>query len=66
MRAAANKLWFRDRNWQSQRVTRRSFGELGVAGSAFHPVPSQRGQTSAAVLVTFNLVEPFVGENCMV
>jgi hypothetical protein len=54
MRAAASKLWFLARNWQSQRVTRRSGRALGRAGRAFQPVPSQRGQTSASVLISFN------------
>src|ERR1022692_803387 len=53
MRAAASKAPARARSWQSQRVTRRSLGALGLAGSVFHPVPSQSGQTSAAVLINF-------------
>jgi hypothetical protein len=56
MRAAASKVWFRARNWQSQRVTRRSPGARELAGSVFHPVPSQSGQTSATVLINLNLV----------
>ena|ERR1700677_4988155 len=54
MRAAASKAPVRVRNWQSQRVTRRSLGAPELAGSVFHPVPSQRGQTSAAVLINLN------------
>jgi hypothetical protein len=54
MRAAASIAPARVRNWQSQRVTRRSLGALELAGSVFHPVPSQRGQTSAAVLINLN------------
>jgi hypothetical protein len=55
MFAEASSVWFRARSWQSQRVTRRSFGEAERAGSVFHPVPSQRGQTWACVVVNINL-----------
>ncbi len=45
----------RARSWQSQRVTRRSLGAPVRAGSVFHPVPSQSGQTSACVLISIRL-----------
>src|SRR5271165_2511674 len=57
MRAAASRVWLRARSWQSQRVTLRSLGALGLTGSVFQPVPSQSGQTSAAVLINF---KPFL------
>src|SRR5436305_5956924 len=51
MRAAASTLWARARNWQSQRVTRRSFTLPGVE-TVFQPVPSHNWQISAGALIT--------------
>src|ERR1051326_7756623 len=50
MRAAVSNDCARERNWQSQRVTRRSF--VVAVGTGFHPVPSHSGQTSAGALIT--------------
>src|SRR5579871_5324217 len=57
MRAEVISELARARNWQSQRVTRRSLtlAALGSAGTAFHPVPSHNGQTSAGALITWRL-----------
>src|SRR5271165_2284651 len=66
MRAAVISNWPRARNWQSQRVTRRSFGlpAWARAATVFHPVPSQRGQTSAGALITWgpSVFEPAIFE----
>ena len=57
MFADVSNVLLRARSWQSQRVTRRSFGELERVGSVFHPLPSHSGQTSCCVLVDINLLE---------
>jgi hypothetical protein len=53
--AAAISVWARARNWQSQRVTRRSFFGPGrtfsTAAAVFQPVPAQSGQTSAGTAI---------------
>src|SRR5579864_3621107 len=51
MRAAVSNDCARERNWQSQRVTRRSLVVVAVC-AGFHPVPSHSGQTSAGALIT--------------
>jgi len=51
MRAAPSAVWARARNWQSQRVTRRSF-TLSALETVFQPVPSHNGQMSAGALIT--------------
>src|SRR5271157_6448825 len=56
MRAAASSDCARARNWQSQRVTRRSLALRPAPwlGTVFQPVPSQRGHTSAGALITWD------------
>jgi len=61
MRAADSRDCVLARSWQSQRVTRRSLGELGPFdcesldcagdGAVFQPVPSHSGQTSAETFI---------------
>src|SRR3979490_2966837 len=52
MCAAASKDCPWARSWQSQRVTRRSFGAPGADETVFQPVPSHTGQTLAGALIT--------------
>jgi hypothetical protein len=49
--AAVITPWARTRNWQSQRVTRRSFTLPGLE-TVFHPEPSHNGQISTGALIT--------------
>src|ERR1700738_4024426 len=61
MRAAASRDCVLARSWQSQRVTRRSWGVSGPFdcesvdragdGAVFQPVPSHSGQTSAETFI---------------
>ena len=73
MRAAASRDCVLARSWQSQRVTRRSWGAFGPFdcawvdragdGAVFQPVPSHSGQTSAETFINpgtlFNEISSF-------
>src|ERR1700737_509902 len=73
MRAAVSKACVLARSWQSQRVTRRSWGVFrpfdhesvdGAGdGAVFQPVPSHSGQTSAETFINpgtlFNEISSF-------
>src|ERR1700722_10197757 len=56
MRAVVIKDAYCARNWQSQRVTRRSAGALSrtpePAETVFQPIPPHNGQTSGGALIT--------------